>query len=577
MSAPNIIEAMETVFAKSFKRRWWRGDSWKAWHAFLAAVFAVPMNDEMMSICRKHTGRSDLGSVAGQLFREVFCIVGRRGGKTIVAALIGTYLAVFRDYSEVLGPGEVGIVMLIAADRRQARVLLGYINSLFENVPMLKRLVISRTQESITLTGRICIEVHTASFRTVRGFTIVAVVADEVAFWRSEDSANPDVEILNAIRPAMATIPNALLLSISSPYAKRGVLWDAHRRHYGKSSAPVLVWQADTRSMNPTVPQKEIDRAREQDPAAARAEYDAQFRDDIAAFIDREVVERRVVSGRLELAPMPDTSYIAFVDPSGGSSDSMTLAIAHKRKDVAVLDLVREVVPPFSPESVVSEFVGTLKSYRIHTVTGDAYSAEWVREQFRKRGIEYRISDRNRSEIYLNLLPILNSGGCELLDHAKLVTQLSSLERRTARSGNDSIDHSPGSHDDLANAAAGALVGAVGGGVELTFAKIQVEHFDKYGVAWPERGKEDVTVPEVSTPAGPPSENASVVKVRAAQSLGVTCPRCGSSCVVRRQSLYHCNADGFEFPVPDAAGEPPKGQRRETLENMPQERKWRGR
>ena len=36
--------------------------------------------------------------------------------------------------------------------------------------------------------------------------------------------------------------------------------------------------------------------------------------------------------------------------------------------------------------------------------------------------------------------------------------QLCSLERRTARGGKDSIDHSPGMHDDIANAVAGALV-----------------------------------------------------------------------------------------------------------------------
>jgi hypothetical protein len=32
-----------------------------------------------------------------------------------------------------------------------------------------------------------------------------------------------------------------------------------------------------------------------------------------------------------------------------------------------------------------------------------------------------------------------------------------SLERRTSRGGRDSVDHAPGSHDDLANACAGAL------------------------------------------------------------------------------------------------------------------------
>jgi hypothetical protein len=40
------------------------------------------------------------------------------------------------------------------------------------------------------------------------------------------------------------------------------------------------------------------------------------------------VVEAAVVQGRFELPPTPGGVYVAFVDPSGGSSDSMTLAIA---------------------------------------------------------------------------------------------------------------------------------------------------------------------------------------------------------------------------------------------------------
>ncbi len=58
-------------------------------------------------------------------------------------------------------------------------------------------------------------------------------------------------------------------------------------------------------------------------------------------------------------------SYQAFVDPSGGSADSFTLAIAHLENGVGVLDLVREIRPPFSPESVVQEFATVLQRYRI--------------------------------------------------------------------------------------------------------------------------------------------------------------------------------------------------------------------
>src|SRR5262249_36529845 len=104
------------------------------------------------------------------------------------------------------------------------------------------------------------------------------------------------------------------------------------------------------------------------------------------------------------------------------------------------------------------EFAALLKSYRVHRVTGDRYAGEWPRERLRMHGIEYETSDRPKSDLYRDLLPLLNSGRCELLDNARLIAQLVGLERRTARSGRDSIDHAPGAHDDLANAAAGALV-----------------------------------------------------------------------------------------------------------------------
>jgi hypothetical protein len=90
---------------------------------------------------------------------------------------------------------------------------------------------------------------------------------------------------------------------------------------------------------------------------------------------------------------------------------------------------------------------------------GDRYAAEWPRERFKVHGIEYRIADKTKSDLYLSLLPLLNSGRIELLDHKRLVAQLCSLERRTSRAGKDSIDHPPGgAKDDVANCVAGAAV-----------------------------------------------------------------------------------------------------------------------
>jgi hypothetical protein len=230
----------------------------------------------------------------------------------------------------------------------------------------------------------------------------------------------------------------------------------------------VLVWQAETLAMNPAVPKEIIDKAYADDEASASAEYGAQFRRDIEAFIAREAVEACIMPGRRELLRISNVRYFGFVDPSGGSQESMTLAIAHHENGQAILDAIREVTPPLSPEATVIEFAALLASYGIKTIHGDRYAGEWPREQFRKQGIHYETCEQSKSDLYRELLPALNSRSLLLLDHPCLLSQLCGLERRTARGGKDSIDHGPGGHDDVANAAAGALVLALGSRQGLT-------------------------------------------------------------------------------------------------------------
>ena len=432
--------------------------SWSRWLVRLKALFALPLDENELEAYRAHTGRADPPLEPA---REGWDIVGRRGGKSMIAAVVAVYVAFFRDYRRVLSPGERGVVMLLAADRRQARVLFRYVTGLIESSPLLSSMVEERLKETIRLSNGIDIEIHTSNYRSVRGYTIVAAICDEIAFWRSEESTNPDTEVINAIRPAMATVPGALLLCISSPYARQGALWTAYDEHYGKEGDSVLVWKATSREMNPTIPQKVVEQALEEDEIAARAEWLGEFRNDIETFVSHEIVGRCAYAS--ESPPDARFRYVAFCDPAGGSGrDSMTMAIAHAetRNDVGrvVLDLVREVKPPFSPEQTVRAFAEILKEYDLHTVQGDRYAGGVIAEMFSKHGIRYEWSDRTKSEIYLSLLPLINSSKVELLDNERLLRQLVSLERRTSRSGKDSVDHKPRGSDDLINAAAGAIV-----------------------------------------------------------------------------------------------------------------------
>ena len=428
--------------------------SWRAWVVFHKALFGLEMTSEELKIFQKCTHRK---SAPTEQAKEAWMIIGRRGGKSFTAALIAVFLACFFDYKPYLAPGEHGTVALIAQDRKQARVLMRYISGLLNGVALLKPMVDKEGIESIELTNEVDIEIHTSSFRAVRGYTVLACICDEIAYWRSDESANPDHEVLNAIRPAMATIPNAILLCLGSPYSRRGAMWDTYNENFGKDT-DILVWQADTRTMNPAVDRKVIDRAYRKDPVSASAEYGAQFRTDVEEYISLDIVDACVVPDRFELPYIPGVQYFAFCDPSGGSSDSMTLAISHKEKNMIVLDCIRERKPPFSPDQVVREFADTLGQYHVKSVTGDRYGGEWPRERFRVHGITYQCSERTRSQIYLELIPILNSAQIELLDNKRLTSQLLSLERKTGRSGKDMVDHPPGGHDDVINAAAGAIV-----------------------------------------------------------------------------------------------------------------------
>ena len=162
-------------------------------------------------------------------------------------ALCAVYLAAFHSYRQYLAPGERGVVLVIASDRKQARVIFRYVKALLLGVPMLRKLVEREVAEAFDLNNSTSIEIMAASYRSLRGYTVIAALLDELAFWPTDESANPDTEIIAAIKPAMATIPNAMLLCASSPYAKRGILWDAYRKHYGQDGS-VLVWKAPTRT-----------------------------------------------------------------------------------------------------------------------------------------------------------------------------------------------------------------------------------------------------------------------------------------------------------------------------------------
>ncbi len=435
------------------------GETWAPWRAILIASRGEPLTDNERVIYAALTGRD---REPERPVDELWGIVGRRGGKSRAFSVLGAYLAGLVDYSAVQAPGERIKLPIMASTTVQAAKIFSYMLGVFEHSAEMRDMVDGDpTADTIRLLSGVDIEVRPANYKTIRGETLAGCLADEVAFWHLENSANPDTLILDAVRPGLATTGGPLCV-LSSPYARKGELYRTHQRDFGPNGDPaVLVLRASSQIMNPSLDPAVVKRAYTRDPAAASAEYGAEFRADVEAFISLEAVQACMAGDLLERAPAPGLSYQAFCDPSGGGADSMTLAIGHSENGIAYLDAVREMYPGGSPDAVVSAFADLLKTYGLGSVTGDRYAGEWPRERFRAHGITYEVSERSKSDIYREFLPVLNSQRCCLLPVPKLEQQLVSLERRTTRgTGRDIIDHPQvkGAHDDVANSVAGVLV-----------------------------------------------------------------------------------------------------------------------
>jgi hypothetical protein len=439
--------------------------TWATWRVALKAAFGLPLAGQE---------RASFAAVAGERgaprrrVRELWCVCGRRSGKSRISAAIAVYQALFVKHK--LAAGERGMVLVIAGSMDQAKTVFGYVKGFLDAAPALRREVASSTANEITLKNRIVIAVHSNSYRTVRGRTLVAAILDEVSFWRDEASATPDVETYRAVLPSLATT-NGMLVGISTPYRKLGLLHAKHRAHYAQDGNDVLVVQGTSKTFNPSLPDAVIDAQRVADPAAAAAEWDALFRSDIGAFLDDDLIDGAVEHGRpLELPPQDSVQYRAFCDASGGvGADSYTLSIGHRDGERCVLDLIRGTSGKFDPQAITAEYAALCKEYRCTEVVGDAYAREWVAGTWRAAGIAYRKSPLPKSEIYLECIPLFTRGLVVLPDHARLLRELRLLERRTHRGGKDSVDHPRGGHDDHANSACGVLHLLAGRGVLMEY------------------------------------------------------------------------------------------------------------
>lgn len=245
MSAP-AIDIVSAMNDEALFEPWFRGPTWDGWRAILKAAYALPMTAAEIEFFRSVAERDP----PKERVKELWIIAGRRAGKDSVASMIAAHSAALFDQPDRLRPGERAIVACIAYDKDQARIVLDYTKSYFSGVDLLKDLVQKGDRAAdFDLSNQVDVAVFTNNFRTVRGRPILCAIFDEIAFWRDEKSTTPDHETYKAIKPGLVSLrPSSMIVAISSPYRKAGLLYSKYRKHFGKDAGGVLVIKAPRRN-----------------------------------------------------------------------------------------------------------------------------------------------------------------------------------------------------------------------------------------------------------------------------------------------------------------------------------------
>jgi hypothetical protein len=439
-------------------------------------------------------------------YSEVVAIAGRRAGKSEKGASRGVYVGIVEgdEHMRFLPSGTVGYFAVVSRTMRQSVQNFQSARAMVERHAELRAHLDGDPLESLTggtmkFKSGVAFTCMPMSKASIRGYTIVGAVVDEVGWWAtSDESPEADDEVISALRFGMLRptgAPPRRLLVMSSPGPKEGYLWDAYQ-HWGKSREGLLVVHGSSTVWNPSLDRAQLDAERARDPRRATREIDAQFVDAVNPWIDSALIDI-AAAGRSD-KPIPRKwdiiRYVAGVDMAF-KRDAAVLAIGHIERwmgstDVRearrfVVDLVDRVAPasgaPLDAPAVVERFASTCKSYGVKTILGDQFGAVPLAGEFHRHGVrldELTATSRSKFEVYGKLREALYARRVSLPQHEVALREFRQLEERVTGAGNVQIGapNRSGAHDDCVSAIAWCFAAAEKHGVTSSFGQYEPLH-----------------------------------------------------------------------------------------------------
>ena len=448
-------------------------------------------------------------------------IIGRRGGKSTLSAMLAIYCAIITNWKSYLQKTPFATVLVLSHSKEFSDEILEMLRTFIEASPVLKRLInIKKKNTASTMNlsipfvekgkivySRVQIKVGAASSKTTRGIAACAVICDEIAFWNlDENMKETDEKIMRAVRPATKQFgKKAFLIKLSSPGIKQGVLYNEYLK-WGKGQLPqsYAVFKAPSWVWNTILPKEEFVEEWALDADGFDTEYRANFVDSLSNFILPEFIDMAVMKGVQFKTPEGKNSqvvYKAAID-AAFKSDVFTFSIVghfeNRIKQYVLKGWQGSKKDPVQAKDVAQYVRTVCKEYGIDEVAADQYSFEPLREIFSIYGvslIEKTFTPTFKKQIYFNLKRLIHSQQMDLLDHEQMVKELKELVVEQSGNGMIRISHPSGGHDDFADATAIAAFLAVESAGTLGYSFETSLSVQDYGVKTDVNGRTFVAPP----------------------------------------------------------------------------------
>ena len=405
--------------------------------------------------------------------------LGRRAGKTTMAAAVGLHGCLFRpDLDERMRPGERRYAVVVATNQAQARLLVAAARSMVEGSPMLSELVASSTEDELRFTNGTALAAFPCSSRGGRGWPISHLVMDEAAHFLTETDGYQTAErVWAALMPSTAQFGDGARVIVSStPYGNEGLFAQLYHQAAGGELPDAAAHHAATAEVNPTIDAAFLQREERRDPDNFRGEYLAEFLTSGNAYLD---FDRFTIAERGELQPDQARSWVAGLDPAF-ARDPFGIALVGIDKDdskrllLGRVDALKASRLPGGFDRKLGEVIELLRPYRPNKVVTDQYAAPAVIDRLQDAGFiveAVHLSAQNKTAAFAELRARLYDGTFELYQHEGLVAELRRLRTRFTV-GQAAVENPRvgGSHGDQAMALALAVdhIGRIGSGEVTT-------------------------------------------------------------------------------------------------------------